>query len=131
MYDDYDLDYSYSNDYGLDEDAYSTLDLDEDYARDGQDYETLAYRHYAWYNLVHIITRTMPTINKRLVQVTLDIMCYDDLDVENIDWREVLELEGDEEVHSSIRDFSELYWCDSLIIIIIQYNDGVIRHLFL
>jgi hypothetical protein len=21
--------------------------------RDGQDYETLAYRHYAWYDLVH------------------------------------------------------------------------------
>ena len=50
MYDDYDLDYTFSNDYNLDEDAYSehyTLDLDEDYARDGQDYQDLAYRHYA------------------------------------------------------------------------------------
>ena len=46
MYDDYDLDYTYSNDYGQDLDEY-TNDLDEDYARDGQDYETLAYRHYA------------------------------------------------------------------------------------
>jgi len=46
MYDDYDLDYTYSNDYGQDLDEY-TQDLDEDYARDGQDYETLAYRHYA------------------------------------------------------------------------------------
>lgn len=53
MYDDYDLDYTYSNDYGQDLDEY-TNDLDEDYARDGQDYETLAYRHYAWYNLVHM-----------------------------------------------------------------------------
>ena len=53
MYDDYDLDYTYSNDYGQDLDEY-TQDLDEDYARDGQDYETLAYRHYAWYNLVHM-----------------------------------------------------------------------------
>ena len=35
---------------------------------------------------------------KRLVQVTLDIICYDDLDVENMDWKELLELEGDEEV---------------------------------
>lgn len=52
MYDDYDFDYSYSNDYNLDEDA---LDygsdrvsyLDEDYARDEQDYQALAYRYYA------------------------------------------------------------------------------------
>ena len=50
MYDDYDLDYTFSNDYGQDLDEYYTqdMDLDEDYARDGQDYESLAYRHYAW-----------------------------------------------------------------------------------
>ena len=51
MYDDYDLDYTISNDYNLDEDSYAefgTSDLDEDYARDGQDYQDLAYRHYAW-----------------------------------------------------------------------------------
>jgi hypothetical protein len=49
MYDDYDLDYTYANDYGQDLDEYYThdLDLDEDYARDGQDYQDLAYRHYA------------------------------------------------------------------------------------
>jgi hypothetical protein len=47
MYDDYDLDYTFSNDYNLDEDAYYALDLDEDYARDTQDYNDLAYRHYA------------------------------------------------------------------------------------
>ena len=51
MYDDYDLDYTFSNDYGdLDEDMYadnSILDLDEDYARDAHDYQDLAYRHYA------------------------------------------------------------------------------------
>jgi hypothetical protein len=55
MYDDYDLDYTYSNDYvDLDEDTYyeyGTTDLDEDYARDTQDYNDLAYRHYAWYNI--------------------------------------------------------------------------------
>ena len=44
MYDDYDLDYTFTNDYA-DLDEY--YDLDEDYARDGQDYESLAYRHYA------------------------------------------------------------------------------------
>jgi len=50
MYDDYDFDYSYSNDSNLDEDSYAdygTSGLDEDYARDTQDYEGLAYRHYA------------------------------------------------------------------------------------
>ena len=48
MYDDYDLDYTYSNDYGQDLDEYvRDADIDEEYTRDGQDYETLAYRHYA------------------------------------------------------------------------------------
>ena len=54
MYDDYDLDYTFAQDYNLDEDAlyefYAQLDaqdLDEDYARDTQDYNTLAYQHYA------------------------------------------------------------------------------------
>jgi len=46
MYDDYDLDYTYSNDYGQDLEEY-TQDLDEDYARDTHDLEALAYRHYA------------------------------------------------------------------------------------
>lgn len=55
-------------------------------------------------------TRIMPTTQKRLVQVTLDIMCYDDLDLENIDWRELLQLEGDEDIHVSTRDFSDLTW---------------------
>jgi len=41
---------------------------------------------------------------KRRVRVTLDIMCYDDLDIENMDWKELLELEGDEEVYTSIKD---------------------------
>lgn len=47
MYDDYDLDYTYTNDNAQDLDEYYTQELDEDYTRDGQDYESLAYRHYA------------------------------------------------------------------------------------
>ena len=54
MYDDYDLDYTYSNDFNLDEDTYyeyhaqlDAQDLDEEYTRDARDYDTLAYRHYA------------------------------------------------------------------------------------
>lgn len=46
MYDDYDFDYTYTNDYA-DLDEHYTLDLDDDYARDTHDYQDLAYRHYA------------------------------------------------------------------------------------
>lgn len=41
---------------------------------------------------------------KRKVQVILDIDCYDDLDLEDINWREVLELEGGEEVDYTIKE---------------------------
>jgi hypothetical protein len=48
MYDDYDLDYTFTNDHvDLDEYYAHDADLDEDYARDTQDYNDLAYRHYA------------------------------------------------------------------------------------
>jgi len=57
MYDDYDLDYTFTQDYNLDEDAYyehhaqldsqDAQDLDEEYTRDAHDYDALAYRHYA------------------------------------------------------------------------------------
>lgn len=42
---------------------------------------------------------------KRIVQVTLDLMCYEDLDIEHMDWKDLLELEGDEDVHVSIKEF--------------------------
>jgi len=48
MYDDYDFDYSYGNDFSLDEDGFELdQELDEDYSRDSHDYQDLAYRHYA------------------------------------------------------------------------------------
>mgnify|MGYP001213734301 FL=1 len=47
--------------------------------------------------------------NKKQLQITLDLECYDDLDVENIDWKEVLRLEGDEYVHCNIRDIEYHY----------------------
>ena len=49
---------------------------------------------------------------KRLVQVTLDLMCYDDLDVENIDWKDLLELEGDEEVYCRVKESTILFGKD-------------------
>ena len=52
----------------------------------------------------------MPAIhNKRLVTVTLDIMCYDDLHLEDVNWREVLELEPNEDIHCRI-DELDIDW---------------------
>ena len=45
--------------------------------------------------------RIMKIAQKRVAQVTLDIECYDDLDLENMDWKSLLELEGDEKILSS------------------------------
>jgi hypothetical protein len=41
---------------------------------------------------------------KRRVRITLDLECYDDLDLESLDWKELLDLEGDENVYVSIKD---------------------------
>jgi hypothetical protein len=46
----------------------------------------------------------MLTAQKRNVRVTLDITCYDDLDLDLLNWTELLGLEGDESVQSSIED---------------------------
>jgi len=46
---------------------------------------------------------------KRTVSVTLDIECYEDLPLEDMDWREILNLEGDEKVHVSIKEPVEIY----------------------
>jgi hypothetical protein len=49
---------------------------------------------------------------KHLVRVTLDIMCYDDLDLEDINWRRVLELEPNEDIDVSIKeiDLDHIMW---------------------
>ena len=126
MYDDYDLDYTYAPayEYDLDESydtwlqpSYATapnldeLDLDEEYTRDAHDYDALAYKHYAWYNVMYTLThsRAMYASTKRTVRVTLDIECYDDLDVESFDWNEVLGLEGDENVNITTENL-DLDW---------------------
>ena len=46
---------------------------------------------------------------KRTVSVTLDIECYDDLELENLDWREVLDLQGDENVNVSIKETADIF----------------------
>lgn len=42
---------------------------------------------------------------KRHIRVTLDIIAYDDLDVDDINWRDILDLQGDEEVHATTKEF--------------------------
>ena len=124
-YDDYDLEYIFEKEYNLDENMYyeysNTLELDEDYARDTLDYNALAYKHYAWYN-THTCTPTpIMLAQKRLVTVTLDIMCYDDLELDNIQWNEILGLEGDEEVHHTIREYDD--W-DAVPVLWLAYVSG-------
>ena len=46
---------------------------------------------------------------KRTIRVILDIECYDDLDIEEQDWREILQLEGDEDVHVTIKDLADIF----------------------
>jgi hypothetical protein len=47
--------------------------------------------------------------HKRIISVTLDIECYDDLNLEDINWNDILGLEGDENVDISIRETADLY----------------------
>ena len=46
---------------------------------------------------------------KRIVSITLDIERYDDLPLEDLDWREVLDLQGDENVHVSIKEMADIF----------------------
>ena len=46
---------------------------------------------------------------KRIVSVTLDIECYEDLDLQSYDWNEVLGLEGDENVQVSMEELVSNY----------------------
>ena len=43
-------------------------------------------------------------MHKRVYTVTLDIECWDDLKVEQIDWAKSINLFPDEYIHSSIQD---------------------------
>ena len=47
--------------------------------------------------------------HKRIISVTLDIECYDDLNLEDINWNDILGLEGDENVAISIRETVDVY----------------------
>lgn len=46
--------------------------------------------------------------HKRTIQVTLELEVYEDFDVRDVDFSELLSLEGDETVDVSITDYSEV-----------------------
>jgi hypothetical protein len=46
---------------------------------------------------------------KKRLRIILDLECYDDLDLENLDWKDILALEGDENVYVSIKDLEVNY----------------------
>lgn len=47
---------------------------------------------------------------KHKVRITLDIECYDDLNLANLNWEDILKLEGDETVSTDIKDISKPHW---------------------
>ena len=46
---------------------------------------------------------------KRIVSVTLDIECYDECPLEDLDWKDLRGLEGDEKVDISIRELADIF----------------------
>lgn len=46
---------------------------------------------------------------KRLVRITLDVECYEDLDLEALDWAQLLDLEGNESVDVTIKEGPEYF----------------------
>ena len=60
---------------------------------------------------------------KRTIRVILDIECYDDLDIESQDWREILQLEGDEDVHATITDLADKF----LVIVVLVLVGSILR----
>jgi len=57
----------------------------------------------------HIASRHMLTHTKRLVRITLDVECYDDFHPEDLDWNDILDLEGDENVDVTIKDYADIF----------------------
>ena len=49
---------------------------------------------------------------KHFVRVTLDLSVYDDLDLDRIDWRTLLDLQDNEDVHASVKEYDPYvtYW---------------------
>ena len=68
--------------------------------------------HHIWYNTHSHTSHEIlmyTQARKRIVSVTLDIECYDDFPLEELDWKDVLGLEGDENVDVSIQELADIF----------------------
>ena len=46
---------------------------------------------------------------KRHVRITLDVECYSDFHPEDLDWNDILDLDGDEHVDVTIKDYADIF----------------------
>lgn len=46
---------------------------------------------------------------KRRIQVVLDLEVYDDLNIEDLNWSEMLNLEGNESVFVKIKELDDIF----------------------
>jgi len=63
---------------------------------------------------MYTLRDTYIIMRKRVYTVTLDIECWDDLKVEQIDWAKSINLFPDEFIHSSVQDLGAGKAVDSL-----------------
>ena len=63
---------------------------------------------------MYTLRDTYIIMRKRVYTVTLDIECWDDLKVEQIDWAKSINLFPDEFIHSSVQDLGAGKSVDSL-----------------
>ena len=55
-----------------------------------------------------LVSNKILTIQKKRYRVVLDLEVYDDLDLQQIDWETKLDLQGDEIVEVSIKDYDDI-----------------------
>ena len=63
---------------------------------------------------MYTLRDTYIIMRKRVYTVTLDIECWDDLKVEQIDWAKSINLFPDEFIHSSVQDLGAGKAVDSI-----------------
>jgi len=49
-------------------------------------------------------------IQKTRYRIVLDLEAYDDLDPQQIDWHDILKLEGDEDVTATVKNLDDYRW---------------------
>ena len=123
MYDDYEFEYEYNNEsytYDLDEmceqhmvrnhnqyEMHDAYEIDDEYVRIHV-IITNCIQALCMIQYVNIARDFCTQARKRTVSVTLDIECYDDFPLEDLDGRSS-GLEGDENVDVSIQELADIF----------------------